>query len=399
LAGELALQLPAGAMDSLLTVVLAMRSNAHRGDALAAMAPRLSGASWPRVLAVVRETRGEMIRMEAIAGVMPYAPSTLLPRMLELVGAFRNQGYRAELLRYLPAELSHDLSAAVGGIARGIDDPMFRSRALREVAWRTEGKLADELLDSALDAALGARSEEDRSQAVLELAPLLSGDRFARALGGVEEISRGVLRGRTLAELRSSRPLLPSDEVLRNLLDSACTLDPSADPTLEHGIPLPAVSRGPPREGLEFVSDIEWEFDRVLAVSRMAPSLAAPQFNQALRLVEQIRNPCYRAKGIKGLAPYLPEALLRDAWLKIHGIRDAACYAEAQEALISRICALPKPQLSMLWSETLHAYSGRHRAELLRLIRTSLSIISTLGGEEAIQMGAAAIKDVGGWWR
>jgi len=103
---------------------------------------------------------------------------------------------------------------------------------------------------------------------------------------------------------------------------------------------------------------------------------------EALAAAREIEGKWSRAEALAGLAPHLPEALLR----------------EALAGLAPHLAALFRSGLYLLWQEMLPLLARRTRRDLLADLRALSPVVAALGGAEAVEETFLAIQDVGRWW-
>jgi len=141
-----------------------------------------------------------------------------------------------------------------------------------------------------------------------------------------------------------------------------------------------------------------------------------------------------RARALAGLAPHLPEPLLREALDAAGKIQDEDDRAHALAGLVPRLAELGHPQEALdaarkierefarshalaglaprlaewagkepaaarqAWQETLHLLARRTRPDLLSDLRALSPLLAALGGAEAVAATFRAIQSVGRWW-
>lgn len=143
---------------------------------------------------------------------------------------------------------------------------------------------------------------------------------------------------------------------------------------------------------------IEGEVDRVDTLKRLAPLLPKSLLPQALDIMWTFANEFHRSEALNALIPYLSEPLLRKAWTVLAAMRNESCRISALGKLVPKLATITKPEIYILWRDSLHFYSHCHRSELLAAIETMAPVISVLGGEQAIQKTVLAIKETRSWW-
>ena len=130
----------------------------------------------------------------------------------------------------------------------------------------------------------------------------------------------------------------------------------------------------------------------------MAEPLKGKALWEALSAAREIESEYGRARALLGLAPYLPETLLREALTVAREIKNEGRRAEVLAGLAPHLAQLPCQDLYPLWQETLPILAARTRQHLLADLRALSPVIATLGGARAVAETFHAIQDVGRWW-
>jgi hypothetical protein len=116
---------------------------------------------------------------------------------------------------------------------------------------------------------------------------------------------------------------------------------------------------------------------------------------EALEAARAIQNESSRAKALSSLARHFPE-ILSEALEATRAIQDEYYRANALSGMIP-----PLKSSSFdfsFWKESLHVLARRERKNLLTDISELSSVITALGGSEALAQTARAIQDVGRQW-
>jgi hypothetical protein len=347
----------------------AIRSEKHRANALAGLAPHLPpellgealqgardiGDEGSRALALVRlaphlpeglrgpvlaegfqvarAIGGDWFRARALAGLAPHLPPGLLGEALQAAWEIGDEGSRAEalagLVPYLPEGLRGPaLPEALQG-ARDIGDVGDRALALARLA----PHLPPELLGEALQAARDIGDERSRAKALAGLAPHLPeglrGPALADALLAAQ-------RGRALALARLAPHLPPN--LLAEALQAARDIgdERSRAKALAGLAPhLPEGLRGPAlADALLAARDIGDKGGRARALAELAPHLPEGLLGEALQTARAVRHEGSRARALAQLAPHLPPGLLGEALQAAWEIGDEGSRAEALAGLV-----------------------------------------------------------------
>jgi len=214
--------------------------------------------------------------------------------------------------------------------ARTIDDPEWRLRSLEEVAGHAPASLRAGLLGEAVDAARAIDWDIGRDLALERLAPKLAeaggpDDALATArqiehaqarsgaLAEVAEYLPGPARGRALEDaLKAARQVTPDDAVPAALAMVAARLPEPERAAADDE----ALARAAALEELRLPS----------AVEGMAPHLAEPRLDEALKLARGAEAPGATVRMLTTLLPYLPadrqRAVLDEALAALRTVHD-----------------------------------------------------------------------------
>ena len=197
--------------------------------------------------------------------------------------------------------------------ARALTDPASRADALATIYRHTNADDQPDLLAEAWAAAKALTDEDDRSQALVSLAPCLSADLLAEALATASALISQGDRARMLAGLA---PYLPADLLAEALAaatalpEANCRVRTLADmaPHLPEGQREEALA-----QALAAATALTDEDDRAETLIGLAPNLPAELLARAQNTAAALTSEAPRARMLAGLAPYLPADLLADA--------------------------------------------------------------------------------------
>lgn len=369
---ELASHLPESLRDDVLSEVLAAASEAltaarrighspHRVKALVELVPYLSGPLRDEALrdglVAALDGEDESYHAQGLAELAPYLPEHLLREALAAVREMISDNYRtaalAELFRYLPEPLRGEVLHEALAIARKIDNESY----LESYRPYALAKLAPQLAKlgypkEALAMARGIVNPDYCVSALAELFPFLPGPLRNKALretlAAARNIDNEYHRARALAGLAPHSP----ERILREALAVTRKIrDTNARAIALAGLAPRLAELGHFEDVLAAVREIR--NDHMRASTEMAPHetilgevLVAERKTGIDRvrtrtLVEErkIGIDRVRARTLVGLAPYLPELLLRESLAGVE-IRDNDARAKA---LIELALHLPAP--------------------------------------------------------
>jgi hypothetical protein len=154
-------------------------------------------------------------------------------------------------------------------------------------------------------------------------------------------------------------------------------------------------------QGLAYARQVPEPGQRAEALAGLAPYLPEPLLRDALAAVREIQDEHARAKALAGLAPYLPEPLLRDALAVVREIRSKRSRAEVLTEMAPH---LPDAQKEVALREALAAARESEdkyaQAEALTwlaphlpkmLLREALAAAREIGDEGAQALALAGL--------
>jgi len=253
----------------------------QRGDALATLAPYLTGELLQQGLALANTIANDLSRAEALAALASQLTGAtreaVLHEVITGVLASEDWEFQARALVALAPQLAAEDCEVMLRVTLEINDGCCRADALTALAPR----LAGGLLQKGLAAALAIDDEESRIRALAALIPqLMDGDReeaLRAGLAATQLISKDYIRADALAALA---PHL-IDELLQ--------------------------------EGLAATQVIEGDWSRAHALAALAPHLTDELLQEGLAATQVIEGDWSRAHALAAFLPVISnsEALIR----------------------------------------------------------------------------------------
>jgi len=300
---------------TLLTEALAAARElgVYRVVTLAALAPQLAIDARRRVLtealAGAQDIADDWYRAQALAALAPQLTGDLLADALALAREIRNAESRAETLAALALQLTGELRECVLAealtVACKIENKEGRVETLVTLVPQFTGATRVRILSEALAAAWEMSSEGWCAKALVSLVPYLTNDLLAEALAGARDFAGDSYRAQVLAALA---PQLTGD-----LLVEALAAPPQRPHELKWAQTLAALAprlaidarRRVLTEALAGAQDIADDWYRAQALAALAPQLTGDLLADALALAREIRNKESRAETLAALAPQL----------------------------------------------------------------------------------------------
>ena len=154
-------------------------------------------------------------------------------------------------------------------------------------------------------------------------------------------------------------------------------------------------------EVLETASQINNEYLRVDFLSSLIQKLPANLLSEVLEMAHKIQNEYFRVDFLSSLIPKLPDNLLLEVSEMAHKIQNESDSVRVLSFLLNETSSKKlKNEIFCTWSEYLKStLSKLKRKDLLENLGILIPVIYKLGGNEALAEVAAAIEDVGKWWR
>ena len=298
------------ALQQALAAAQAIGDERYRAQALAALAPQLTGEAHQQALAQALAASQAIAdagtRANALAALAPQligeARQQALAQALAANQAVGDEGRLAEALAALASQLTGELLAQALAASQAIDDEQYRADTLAALA----PQLTGDLLAQALAVAWAIGDEGNRAQALAALAPQLTGELLAQALAASQAIDDEQYRADTLAALA---PQLTGDLLAQAL----------------------AVAWAIGDEG-----------NRAQALAALAPQLTGELLAQTLAAAQAIDDAWYRADALDTLAPQLTGEARQQALAQAL----AAAQAIAKEGRRAEALAALAPQLT-----------------------------------------------------
>ena len=414
-----------------LEAAMAIGDEGRRADALAVLAPHLTGKPLGDALAAAMAIRDEGSRVRALAALVPYLTDAERPAVLadalEAAVAIGDKGRRADALAVLaphltdaaerPAVLADALAAAMA-----IRDEWRRADALAVLAPHLTGKpLADALAAAmaigngpradalaalaphltgkpfadALEAAMAIGNEWRRADALAALAPHLTGRPLADALEAAMAIGNEGCRARTLAALAPHLTGKP----LADALEAAMAIGNEGRRARALAALAPYLTGKPLADALAAAMAIGNEWRRADALAALAPHLTDAErpavLADALEAAMAIGDEGPRARALATLAPHLTGKPLADALEAAMAIGDEGHQARALAALVPYLTDLQRRDaLNTMFEAFARSSSRLPVLKFLKVVASALPDIGDTAPNEATE----AIRETAAWW-
>lgn len=292
--------------EALMTARQIDDANAQR-KALSGLTPHLARSLQEQVLVeslmAAEEIENEWTRAQALTGLAPYLPEPLLAKAVGAAQA--DEIFRARILTGLAPYLSESLLVEALAVAR--ETEYDRAEILMGLA----PYLSESLLIEALAVARETRWNQERVEALVNLAPHLQGalqeQVLSEVLATVPEFASGnyMTVAKTLAGLApySSRGLLGEAVALARRFGS-----PSAWSALAPYLPEDLLD-----EAILEAGNYQNVVGKAHLLAELSPYLSRELLDKALSTALEIGSSRFRAEALAGLAPYLPRELVEKA--------------------------------------------------------------------------------------
>jgi hypothetical protein len=334
------------AVREALAVARTITDGPTRAEALAAVAPCLSGALGEDALAAAWDIQDWPSRVQALAAltsaIIDGRRVELLEALVAAVRAIRDETARAAVLPTLAALVPESLLGDTLAIADDLEDRFLRVSALSTVAHRLQEPARTEVVSRTLATARSIEDESERSAALAGLASFLPDTLLGDVLAGVWAIEPESRRTNVLAALA---PFLPGPLVAKAVVVAEAMADERfrSEALKALGPRLPELLVAEAIASAEMIEQQRW---RVQALTVLRPLLRGSarikMLEAALAEARAIGDERLRAETIAGLAPILPGPLLAEA-------QRIACAIESRpwrsEALAALAPHLPRPLL------------------------------------------------------
>jgi hypothetical protein len=289
-----------------------MENEKARADALAGLAPRLAELGYhEEASAAVTGISDEATRVEASAKLAPFLPV---------------------------AQRDNALQAALTATHRIWDDD-DRTQALVRLA----PHLPEPLLSEALAMTRNMHDEDNTARAIAGLAPHLPVSLLERALAITEELGWETSRAEALTGLA---PYLPEP-----LLEEAQVATRRFRDKENRARALAGLALRDPTQHLESAlataREIGDKQNRAGAMSGLAPHLPQRLLGQALAAVRDMPDEEARAVALARLVPHLPAYLIEEALTAANDMQDLHLRTEALTRLACRLGELSDPEQAL----------------------------------------------------
>ncbi|NJN67031.1 MAG: hypothetical protein HC884_10140 [Chloroflexaceae bacterium] len=345
-----------------LEMVQSLEDTTEQAKALVALAPHLSNLQQREALAMARSLPDTAGRVRARSGLLPYLPREDLRRLVhEILADVRDMEDRQERETIL-METATKL-AGMGYAPQVIETVLELEDRKAQVCLLVE--LAQHLPPPLLPRVLGQvqriQNARQRNRSLAKLAPHLPASLLPRALGAARAIGDRADRVQTLVWLS---PALPASffPVLLDLIRGVGDEQDRARLLVGLRPVLPASAL---QEALDLAQAIESEPARRTALVGLAPNLPESLFPTLLYRVQCISHEHIRASALAGILPCLPDALLPRALEVAREIRPENDRAHVLHGLAQIAHRLPDSMLQKIFLEARAIKQSIHQSALL----------------------------------
>jgi hypothetical protein len=323
-------------------------------NALAALVPSLSGSTQAEVLretlAAVKKVRDPRTRAITLGGLVTALMESGCPEeALKVIREIEPADRRVEVLK----DLIHHLTGPLKG--RALQGALVTVRTFRDAGDQAEALVAliphlteplrEKTLQEALATAWEIQSEGRRAMALLGIASYLPEAKRERVLQEIlvtsQKIENEWVRADTLAKLASHLPKAKRKWVLQEALAAVRMIhraENRAEALGELALHLPETEREQVfKEALAAARKIGDADVRAGKLIKFLPRLSELLLREALAAARKTRRPDCRAKILRELAFYLPEAeqgeILQEALLAAQEIQEIGRWCTRSRAL------------------------------------------------------------------
>ncbi|HLP90006.1 MAG TPA: NB-ARC domain-containing protein [Nostocaceae cyanobacterium] len=367
-----------------------------RADFLSSLAENLPTNLYDQALEIAREIKNESARTIVLSSLTEKLPEDLYSKVLDIAHEIENKYSCAIVLLHLAAKFSSEsLYNEVLKINLQIEDEYSRASVFSYLA---EKKQSKDLYNEALETTRQIEDESARVSVLSSLIEKLPEDFYNKVLEIARQIknedSRTIVIS-LLAEKKQSKDLYDEAlEVARQIKSEYSRASVfsylAAKFSCEYSY----------NQALEITRQINDEYCRVDVLSSLAAKLPANLYEQALEIVNQIKNEDCRADILSSLAAKLPANLYEQALEIVNQIKDTHSRSKCLSLFFIKMFSdKPKNQIYARWLEILPTLYRLKRREFNESIIILIPLIFQLGGKEALMEIAAAVQDVGRWWR
>ena len=411
-------------LSAALKAAKAIEDELFRADAIAVLAPHLSGELLPKALKAAKTMERDDCREIVLTALSPYLPSKLLPKALKIARAIQDTTRRlltlATLASYIP-EIASEILEEIEAI-QGI---YYRDVVLSKLS----PHLSETLLPKAFKVAQFIQSEYTSANALIELVyyqPQFLSEAIKTIQGIQDKDFR--IHGQLVSLIRKTAPRLSKEQIFQTfwIIKEIDTKDDGRDimDTLKDiAFYLPEILLP---EALKIARSIKSDYHRGIALASLTPRIPGI-LPETLQTIHLATNPIAKSDALAILAQYMPEFLLEalraergaisysryynflllspyfTQELLPEALKTACSYVRLEyrkpslEALVPYLLKF-SPISYILWKEFLRIRVKRERQYLAADIQVFIPVIAALGGKDAIRQLALAIEDVGRWF-
>jgi hypothetical protein len=345
--------LPEEMMTQALTAARLIDEAEYQMEVMVELIPHLSPGMQAEVLdetvALAEEVLDEELLAESLARLAPHLPQNLFGHILEIVSDFEWEGPRAEALAeivpYLPSQLQESVLQDIVASIKNIRADEQRSQILLKVT----PLLPKKLLTKAVAIAWKIKSQKTRAKTLARICTQLSADHQEKALQEVMSIVAGTIDVMAKSELVAHLiPSLPTS-YQRILVEEVVALAKKSTLDWQKSEMLEGVFAQMPAElldsALEITGTIQDQEFRTALLIKLATRLA--EVNRpldALTTARAITNDWRRAKTLAHLALLLENELQKVAVAEAHQAALAVANDVEQAAALAGLA----PQLAQM---------------------------------------------------
>ena len=360
-------------------------------------------------------------RLNALKSLAHKLPPDLLPKAFAIGKAIKSSGLaRAQAIETLAPLLPTDLLLEALDVARkpNLNTEYTTALALSALVDKLPEELQTEVALEALAAAESLPPEEEgrgyvyRSGALIAVVDVLPEPLRSQVLQKALDSARGIdehwCRTNSLANLAPKLPEALQVEVLQEALDAARDEVESEEGWATAWAISNLIPKLPPDllpEALTIARDIPLEGDRtmgLIAITARLPELLPETFALVKKthqsgLTHQIGSTYDRVKALTDIAPHLSAELLPEAFDIAKDIQSKRDRTKLLIALASPISKMPKDELLSLWQTMKHWLSQQSRREFAHHTLALAAVIHAVGGQDAVVETLIEIQNAERW--
>ena len=414
-----------------LSAVLDIKDENIRAPVLVELVIRTAATGSPdKALKHVPAILGEKYQALAIAGISSYLTEEQCLEALEMGKKFTDEANLARTYEGLIPYLQQSVLKDILEKAFLFKNSTSQGVVLKSIAKRY-GELGEQ--NNSVEIICQCPSQEQRSQILVEMAPLWHEDTRSEALKLTLELNDYEYQALALAGLL---PYLSKAELIKALTatinlpnqrwlyinrrtENLCKIIPllaecgeidlsistmqvlQDDESLAQALIslVPKLSGEGRANALANIRRIQSPGKRVDTLIDLAPMLPASQLDEILNDLTNFLDEKTRVNAIVRLAPSIPDEYFQPFLEIILKVQDRNIRVQAWSALVQRWLLLPVPQSMSLWKKTIQDLSYQPRSDLLLDLKSLVPVINDLGGINEINEVLEAIKDVARWWK